>query len=377
MSQTVSLVLSQQTREALNEIVNDRRHAVKHVLRARIVLLSDERLPVLEIARQAGVSRPMVWRWQQRFAEEGLEGLLRDKTRLPGKPATPQAEVQAVLERTLTGEPPGATTHWTGRAMAAVCGLSLRTVQRIWDAHCLQPHRVRTFKRSTDPRFAAKLDDVVGLYMSPPRHAVVLSIDEKSQIQALDRTQPGLPLKPGKCATFTHDYVRNGTTTLFAALNTLEGTVFGRCAPRHRHQEFIAFLDQVEDAVPVGKVIHAVMDNYATHKHPEVIAWLADNPRWTFHFTPTSCSCSPLATPACCADCGPWRASLNAVEGFFSKLTRQTLRRGAFRSVDDLVSTIHRYIENANDDPKPFVWTASATSIMAKLKMHHPNESEH
>ena len=179
MSQTVSLVLSQQTRRALEAIVEDRRHAVKHVLRARIVLLSDARLPVLEVARQAGVSRPMVWRWQQRFAEEGLEGLLRDKTRPPGTPATPQADVQAVLERTLTGEPPGATTHWMGRAMAAACGLSLRTVQRIWHAHRLQPHRVRTFKRSTDPRFPAKLDDVVGLYMAPPRHAVVLSIDEK------------------------------------------------------------------------------------------------------------------------------------------------------------------------------------------------------
>ena len=359
MSQTVSLVLSAQMRQALQTIVDDRRQAVKHVLRARIVLLSDERLPVLEVARQAGVSRPMVWRWQQRFAEEGLDGLLRDKTRPPGTPATPQQDVQAVLELTLTGEPPGSATHWTGRAMAAVSGLSLRTVQRIWDAHRLQPHRVRTFKRSTDPHFAAKLDDVVGLYMTPPRHTIVLSVDEKSQIQALDRTQPGLPLKPGKCATYTHDYVRNGTTTLFAALNTLEGTVFGRCAPRHRHQEFIAFLDQIEDAVPAGKVIHAIMDNYATHKHPEVLAWLADNPRWTFHFTPTSCS---------------W---LNAVEGFFSKLTRQALRRGVFRSVDDLVATIERYIAQANDDPKPFVWTASATSIMAKLRMHHPTESEH
>ena len=359
MSQTVSLLLTSQSRHALQEVVADRRRPLAYILRARIVLLSDERLPVVEIARQAGVGRPTVWRWQQRFAEEGLDGLLRDKTRLPGKPATAQAEVQAVLERTLSGEPPGAATHWTGRAMAVVCGLSLTTVQRIWRSHHLQPHRVRTFKRSTDPQFATKLDDVVGLYMAPPRHAVVLSVDEKSQIQALDRTQPGLPLKPGRCATFTHDYVRNGTTTLFAALNTLEGTVFGRCAPRHRHQEFIAFLDQVEDALPAGRVIHAVMDNYATHKHPEVIAWLADNPRWTFHFTPTSCS---------------W---LNAVEGFFSKLTRQALRRGAFRSVDDLVATIHRYIANANDDPRPFMWTASAVSIMAKLKMNHPNESEH
>jgi transposase-like protein len=280
-------------------IVEDRRHAVKYVLRARIVLLSDTRLPVQEVARQVGVSRPMMWRWQQRFAEEGLNGLLRDKTRPPGTPATPQAEVQAVLERTLTGDPPGATTHWVGRAMAAACGLSLRTVQRIWHAHPLRPHRVRTFKRSTDPRFAAKLDDVAGLYMAPPCHAVVLSIDEKPQIQALDRTQPGLPFKPGKCASLTHDYVRNGTTTLFAALNTLQGTVFGRCAPRHRHQEFIAFFDQVEDAVPAGKFIHAIMDNYAAHKHPEVPTWLADNPRWASHFAATSCS---------------W---LNAVEGFF------------------------------------------------------------
>ena len=359
MSQTVSLVLSAQTRQALQTIVDDRRQAVKHVLRARIVLLSDERLPVLEVARQAGVSRPMVWRWQQRFAEDGLDSLLRDKTRPPGTPATSQEDVQAVLERTLTGEPPGEATHWTGRAMAAVSGLSLRTVQRIWGAHRLQPHRVRTFKRSTDPQFAAKLDDVVGLYMAPPRHTIVLSVDEKSQIQALDRTQPGLPLKPGKCATYTHDYVRNGTTTLFAALNTLEGTVFGRCAPRHRHQEFIAFLDQIEDAVPTGKVIHAIMDNYATHKHPEVLAWLADNPRWTFHFTPTSCS---------------W---LNAVEGFFSKLTRQALRRGVFQSVEDLIAIIDRYIAHANDHPKPFVWTASAASIMAKLKMHYPSESKH
>ena len=359
MSQTVSLVLSSSVRTALQQIVDDRRRSLKHILRAQIVLLSDHRLPVLEIARQAGVSRPTVWRWQRRFAEEGLDGLLHDKTRPPGTAPVPQDQVQAVVEKTLTGEPRGAATHWTGRAMAAACGLSLTTVQRIWRAHKLQPHRVRTFKRSTDPQFAAKLDDVVGLYMAPPRHAVVLSIDEKSQIQALDRTQPGLPLKRGKCATFTHDYVRNGTTTLFAALSTLEGTVFGTCSPRHRHGEFIAFLDQIEDAIPAGKVIHAIMDNYATHKHPEVIAWLADNPRWTFHFTPTSCS---------------W---LNAVEGFFSKITRQAIRRGVFRSVDDLVATIDRYIESANDNPKPFVWTATAASIKAKLKLSYPSDSMH
>ena len=359
MSQTVSLILPSCVRAALHQIIEDRRRPLKHILRAQIVLLSADRLPVLEIAKRSGVSRPTVWRWQQRFAEEGLDGLLRDKTRPPGLTPVPQAKVQAVVELTLTGEPPGAVTHWTGRAMAAACDLSLSTVQRIWNAYKLQPHRVRTFKRSTDPQFAAKLDDVVGLYMAPPRHTIVLSIDEKSQIQALDRTQPGLPLKRGKCATFTHDYIRNGTTTLFAAMSTLEGTVFGRCSPRHRHGEFIAFLDHIEDAIPAGKVIHAIMDNYATHKHPEVIAWLADHPRWTFHFTPTSCS---------------W---LNAVEGFFSKLTRQTLRRGVFRSVDDLVATIDRYIESANQDPKPFVWTATPASIKAKLNMNHPSDSLH
>jgi len=197
--------------------------------------------------------------------------------------------VHAVIERTLR-EPPGGVTHWTGRAMAKVMGLSLRTVQRIWAAHKLQPHRIRTFKRSTDPEFSTRLDDVVGLYMNPPRHAVVVSIDEKSQIQALDRTQPGLPIKRGKCATMTHDYKRNGTTTLFAALSVLEGKVIGRCVPRHRHQEFIRFIATVERSVPAGKVIHAILDNYAAHKHPNVLAWLADHPRWTFHFTPTSCS---------------------------------------------------------------------------------------
>ena len=217
MARTVSLLLSAQHSADLQGVIEDRGRPVKHVQRAQIILLSAERLPVLEIAKRVGVSRPMVWRWQQRFAEEGIEGLLRDKTRPPGIPPVPQAKVHAVVERTLR-EPPGAVTHWTGRAMAKAMGLSLRTIQRIWAAHKLQPHRIRTFKRSNDPDFAAKLDDVVGLYMNPPRHAVVVSIDEKSQIQALDRTQPGLPLKRGKCATLTHDYKRHGTTTLFAAL---------------------------------------------------------------------------------------------------------------------------------------------------------------
>lgn len=332
----------------LAAVVGDRSRPLKHVQRAWIVLFSAERLPVLEVARRAGVSRPAVWRWQRRFAEEGVDGLLRDKTRPPGKPPLPAVTVAKVLALTCT-EPPGEATHWTGRAMAKAVGISLRAVQRIWEAHRLQPHRVRTFKRSNDPAFAQKVEDIVGLYMHPPAHAVVLSIDEKSQIQALDRTQPGLPLKPGKCGTMTHDYKRNGTTTLFAALNVLEGTVLGRCMQKHTHQEFIRFLNAIERAVPAGKVIHAIADNYATHKHPKVRAWLARHPRWVFHFTPTSAS---------------W---LNAVENFFSVLTRRRLKRGVFHSIADLQAAINRYIREHNHDPKPFVWTKPANTILAKI----------
>jgi transposase len=317
--------------------------------RVRIILHSAERLDVAEVARRAGLSRPAVWRWQQRFAEAGVEGLLRDKTRRPGKPRTADATVQRVVALTCA-EPPGEATHWTGRMMAKATGLSLRTVQRIWAAHRLQPHRVRTFKRSRDPDFVAKLADIVGLYLAPPRHAVVLSVDEKSQIQALDRTQPGLPIKPGKAGTMTHDYVRHGTTTLFAALNVLDGTVLGRCMQRHRHQEFIRFLGAIEAAVPAGKLVHVILDNYATHKHPKVRAWLDRHQRWTFHYTPTS---------------GSW---LNAVESFFSAMTRRRLRRGVFRSLVDLQAAIHRYVTEHNADPKPFIWTATPEKIMAKLE---------
>ena len=274
--------------------------------------------------------------------------MLYDATRKPGKPPVPAEVVQRIVASTCS-EPPGEATHWTGRAMAKIMGVSLRTVQRIWQAHNLKPHRLRTFKRSNDPDFIAKLEDVVGLYMAPPAHAIVLSIDEKSQIQALDRTQPGLPMKPGRRGTLTHDYKRNGTTTLFAALNTLDGTVVGRCMQKHRHQEFIRFLNAVERAVPAGKVIHAILDNYASHKHPKVMAWLERHPRWIFHFTPTS---------------GSW---LNAVEGFFSTLTRQRLKRGVFHSVVDLQAAIKRYIDQHNDDPKPFSWTKPAAQIIGKL----------
>jgi transposase len=259
--------LSAEDRQRLAAILADRNRPQKHVARARIILHSAARLDVAKVARRAGISRPAVWRWQLRFAEAGVDGLLRDKTRQPGKPRTPDATVQRLVALTCAA-PPGEATHWTGRMMAKASGLSLRTVQRIWAAHQLQPHRLRTFKRSRDPEFIAKLADIVGLYLAPPRHAVVLSVDEKSQIQALDRTQPGLPLKPGKAGTMTHDYLRHGTTTLFAALNVLDGTVLGRCMQRHRHQEFIRFLNAVEAAVPAGKLVHVILDNYATHKHP-------------------------------------------------------------------------------------------------------------
>jgi transposase len=268
MAQQVCVVLSAAEREQLAAIAADRNRPRKHIERARIVLASADRPSVQGVAQSVGVSRPTVWRWQQRFAEAGIEGLLRDKTRQPGK-APIAADKAAQLVALTCTEPPHQATHWTGRAMAKAMGLSVGSVQRIWRAHKLQPHRLRTFKRSRDPHFEAKLTDIVGLYLDPPAHAVVLSLDEKSQIQALDRTQPGLPIKPGRCQTMTHDYKRHGTTTLFAALSLLDGTVIGRCMQRHRHLEFIRFLNAVERAVPADKPIHAVLDNYATHKHPK------------------------------------------------------------------------------------------------------------
>jgi transposase len=348
MAQTVCVIVSASDRARLEAIASDRNRPQKHVERARVVLASLAGDPLQRVAARLGVSRPMIWRWQQRFAEAGVDGLLRDKTRKPGKPPLAAETVARVVALTCA-EPPHQATHWTGRAMAEAASISLSSVQRIWAAHKLQPHRVRSFKRSRDPAFATKLTDIVGLYLDPPAHAVVLSIDEKSQIQALDRTQPGLPMKPGRCGTMTHDYKRHGTTTLFAALNVLDGRVIGRCMQQHRHEEFIRFLNDIERAVPTGKLIEAVVDNYATHKHPKVKAWLERHPRWTFHFTPTS---------------GSW---LNAVESFFSVLTRKRIRRGSFHSLVDLQAAIKRYLAEHNAEPKPFVWKASAASILAKL----------
>jgi transposase len=360
MAQTVCVIVRASDKERLEAIVADRNRAQKHVDRARVVLASAVGEPVQRVAALLGVSRPMVWRWQQRFAEEGPDGLLRDKTRKPGKLPI-SAETVARIVALTCADPPHEATHWTGRAMAKTAGISLRSVQRIWEAHKLQPHRVRTFKRSRDPEFVAKMTGIVGLYVDPPAHAVVLSIDEKSQIQALDRTQPGLPLKPGRCGTMTHDYKRHGTTTLFAALNVLDGKVIGRCMQQHRHEEFIRFLNDVERAVPPGKLIEAVVDNYATHKHPKVKAWLERHPRWTFHFTPTS---------------GSW---LNAVENFFSVLTRKRLRRGSFHSIVDLQAAIKRYLAEHTSNRNPSSgrrrqrrsWPSSTDCL------HHRYESEH
>src|ERR1700724_2310545 len=344
-----SITVSRSDRRRLQALVADRNASQKHVWRAEIVLLTADGLGTNEIMRRTAKSKTCVWRWQERFMEEGFEGLLRDKTR-PSRIEPLKADVaERVVAMTLT-DPPGETTHWTGAMMAEAIGISVSSVQRIWRAHGLQPHRVRQFKLSNDPKFVDKLRDVVGLYVDPPAHAIVLSVDEKSQIQALDRTQPGLPLKQGRAGTMTHDYKRHGTTTLFAALNVLDGTVIGRNMQRHRHQEFIRFLNTAEAQVPVRMAIHAVVDTYATHNHPKVQKLLARHPRWTFHFTPTSAS---------------W---LNAVEGFFAKLTRRRLKRGVFRSVADLQAAINRFVEETNSDPKPFVWTADAKRVLAAVK---------
>lgn len=319
----------------------------KHVWRARIILLSAAGLGTSAIMSETGKSKTCVWRWQERFMSEGVDGLLREKTRPPGTPKTSDAKAAEVI-RITQEPPPHEATHWTLRAMAKQVGLAASTVRAIWKAHGLSPHRWRQFKLSNDPAFAEKLHDVVGLYISPPAHAVVLSVDEKSQIQALDRTQPGLPLKKGRGATMTHDYKRHGTTTLFAALNVLTGEVLGRNMQRHRHQEFIRFLNEIERAVPAGKVIHVILDNYAAHKHAKVRAWLERHPRWTFHFIPTSSS---------------W---LNAVEGFFAKLTRRRLKHGVFHSVVDLQAAINRFIAEHNaTEAKPFAWRADPEDIIA------------
>jgi transposase len=349
MREGIAVEVGAAERARLEAIVGDRNSLQKHVWRARIVLLTADGSGTNEIMRQAGISKVTVWRWQERFMRAGVEGLLHDKTRRSRIPPLPSSVQERTVALTL-GDPPDETTHWTAAMMAKVVGISVSSVQRIWRAHGLQPHRVRQFKLSRDPEFVPKLRDIVGLYVDPPAHAIVLSVDEKSQIQALDRTQPGLPLKPGRLGTMTHDYKRNGTTTLFAALDVLEGKVIGRCMQRHRHQEFIRFLNTIEAETPAGKIVHVILDNYGSHKHAKVRAWLGRHPRFVFHYTPKSAS---------------W---LNAVEGFFAKLTRRRLKRGVFRSLVDLQAAIKRFLTDTNDNPKPFVWTADPNAIIAAVR---------
>lgn len=303
---------------------------------------------VIGTARKLGVGREQVALWRDRFLELGISGLERDRPR-PGKPKIiPKSKEEAVLTLTRMTTPEDGT-HWSVRTMAEVSGISKATVQRIWAAHGIKPHLIRTFKLSKDPRFEEKLVDVVGLYMDPPEKALVLCVDEKSQIQALDRTQKGLPMKKGRCGTMTHDYKRHGTTTLFAALNVLDGSVIGSCKERHRHQEFLSFLKQIDRKTPGELDLHLVLDNYATHQHPAVKTWLEEHPRFHLHFVPTSCS---------------W---LNLVERFFALITTKRIRRGSFSSVRELEYEIRDFLRVHNSDPRPFKWTASAEAIIEKV----------
>ena len=353
MRGNLGLFVCSADRERLAAIVADRNSAQKHVWRAQVVLLTGDRVGTAAIMRRTGLGKPSVWRWQERYIDAGVDGLLRDKTRPSRIPPLGAGMVADVIRRTLEQPAPGNASHWTVREMALASGVSPAKVHRIWQEAGLAPHRCRLFKLSNDPGFAGKLEQVVALYVDPPQHAVILSIDEKAQIQALDRTQPGLPMKKGRAGTLTHDYVRNGTTTLFAALNTLDGTVIGQCRQRHRHQEFLAFLNRIERQIPAGKLIHVVLDNYAAHKHRKVHDWLHRHPRWIFHFTPTSCS---------------W---LNAVEGFFAKLTKRRLKRGVFHSLIALQTAINSFIEHHNHGSKPFRWRADPQAIIAAAKRGH------
>jgi transposase len=321
----------------------------KVAFRIRILLGAAEGLSNNQLAVDLETTRTTVIKWRERYRTGGLEDVLEDAPRSGrNKSISPDKEDQ-IVRATLETKPADAT-HWSTRTMAAAQGVSDSTVQRIWRAHRLQPHRVEKFKRSKDPHFTAKVRDVVGLYLNPPDKALVLSVDEKSQIQALDRTQPLLPMRPGIPERQTHDYRRYGTTTLFAALNVLDGTVIGQCQPRHRHQEFLAFLEKLDRTIPRRRQVHLILDNYGTHTHPRVKQWLTAHPRYHLHFTPTGAS---------------W---LNLVERFFAEITERRIRRGTFRSVHELVQAIASYIRQRNHNPKPFIWTAKSSQILKKVR---------
>jgi transposase len=359
MRKIEQISISAADRQRLERLVRDRNTPQKVVWRARIVLLAEDGLTAVAIAAAVGKSVLTVRRWRRRYMAKGVDGLLKDATRPSRRKPLPAEKIKQVVHMTLHEKPPNAT-HWSLRGMAAAAGISRSSAQRVWHAHGLKPHLVETFKISRDRNFAAKVEDVVGLYLSPPDKALVLCVDEKSQIQALDRTQPGLPMKKGRAGTMTHDYKRNGTTTLFAALNMLDGTVIGTCLPRHRHREFLRFLKLIDHQTPADLDLHLIVDNYATHKTPAVKRWLKVHPRFHLHFTPTSAS---------------W---LNMVERFFAEITRKRIRRGVFKSVAELKSAIMEYLGNHNANPKPFIWTKSAGEILEKVaRAKQALESQH
>ena len=339
------IVLTEAERSELTKLVRSKLTSVRLEQRAGIVLLAAAGACNNDIAQMLGIGRVQVGRWRERYAQHRLAGIERD---LPRGAPPASVDVGRLIELTTQSTPPAAT-QWSTRTMAKELGVSAASVSRHWRANGLKPHLVRGFKVSRDPKFAEKLEDIVGLYMSPPEHALVLCCDEKSQVQALDRTQPGLPMKKGRAATMTHDYKRNGTTTLFAALNVLDGQVIAQCQPRHRHTEWLKFLKQIERETPKDKTLHLIVDNYATHKHPVVQKWLGKHPRFVMHFTPTSAS---------------W---LNMVERFFRDITTDRLRRGVFTSVDELTTAINEYIAHHNKHPKPFIWTKTARDILQKV----------
>jgi transposase len=350
MRRAVTIALTEKERGTLLALSRGKKVAVRPAQRSAIILLAADGQENRAIAAHLHITRQRVARWRDRYAALGLDGIARDATRSGRLPKISAARKQQVIKRTLE-EKPAAATQWSRRTMAAASGLSDSTVGRLWKAHGLKPHLSRTFKLSNDPHFAEKLEAIVGLYLNPPEHAVVFSCDEKSRIQALDRTQPGLPLKKGRAATLTHDYKRNGTTSLFAALNIATGQVIGTCMKQHRHQEWLRFLNLVKASAPAARQVHVICDNYATHKHAKVQAWQKRNPGFHFHFTPTSAS---------------WLNIM--VERFFRDLTTNRIRRGVFHSEADLIAAIEEYLAVHNANPKPFIWTARATDILEKVK---------
>jgi transposase len=348
MRVAATITVTDEQRVTLQRWTRGRSTPVRLMQRAKIILMAATGKQNDEIARTLGVQASTVGRWRRRFAERGLAGIEKDAPRGGRRPTQQRHWAKRIIETTLHETPPNAT-HWSIRTLAKHLGIRPNLVQRVWKAHQLKPSQVQTFKLSRDPHFVEKLLDVVGLYLHPPEHALVLCCDEKSQIQALDRTQPGLPLKKGRCGTMTHDYQRNGTTTLLAALELAEGKLIGTCMSRHRHQEWIKFLKLIDQEIPPRLDLHLIVDNYNTHKHPKVKAWLKRHPRFHIHFIPTS------------------RSWLNLVERWFREITDKRIRRGAFHSVRQLIASIMDYIERHNENPKPFIWTAKAEDILTKV----------